>query len=397
MEFTEEHAKHLLSKEWLAKSDPSSSTPYLIKFHSFDADLLCCILVTDTKSVWTEVLTAQQLARRWRSLNRFAPEPMSRSTEDLWREQTLRLLADAHTIGGIAELSFQVVETQYSDFAFELECEAFKWRWETTFLGYKLSSEIISKHLIFPLISLNHLTFSSSEPMGALPESEIEQAVDKLGRTARRTVETHIKNAFSKPRVATAIRRMTAILNFVPDCPPVISTAEKPPLEVKQLEPETRSPFPQLGEQQREARHDSSPKPVSERHSDKRERIRSVTPDTKPVQSDSATESDEHEPMNTSRHDSIGAAGPTHTTVPIEIVTEQSHRAQTPNSPVNLASESESSPHRPAKKAKARTVVSSDEDSGETKNKAAQGRVSATGAAKTRGTRQPIKRGAKRF
>jgi hypothetical protein len=43
------------------------------------------------------------------------------------------------------------------------------------------------------------------------------QAVDKLGRTARRTVETHIKNAFSKPRVATAVRRMTAILNFVQD------------------------------------------------------------------------------------------------------------------------------------------------------------------------------------
>lgn len=26
----QEHAKHLLSKEWLAKCDPTNSTPYLI-------------------------------------------------------------------------------------------------------------------------------------------------------------------------------------------------------------------------------------------------------------------------------------------------------------------------------------------------------------------------------
>jgi hypothetical protein len=57
----------------------------------------------------------KQLARRWRSLNRLAPEEStSGSTEDRWREQTLQLLSDAHTIGGIAELSFQVVESQYS-------------------------------------------------------------------------------------------------------------------------------------------------------------------------------------------------------------------------------------------------------------------------------------------
>lgn len=43
------------------------------------------------------------------------------------------------------------------------------------------------------------------------------QAVDKVGRTARRTVDTHIKNAISKPRVATTLRRMTAMFNFISD------------------------------------------------------------------------------------------------------------------------------------------------------------------------------------
>lgn len=43
------------------------------------------------------------------------------------------------------------------------------------------------------------------------------QAVDKVGRTARRTVDTHIKNVLSKPHIATTIRRMTAMFNFLPD------------------------------------------------------------------------------------------------------------------------------------------------------------------------------------
>lgn len=47
--------------------------------------------------------------------------------------------------------------------------------------------------------------------------SSLLQAVDKVGRTARRTVDTHIKNAVSKPRVASTVRRMTAMFNFTPD------------------------------------------------------------------------------------------------------------------------------------------------------------------------------------
>lgn len=99
--------------------------------------------------------------------------------------------------------------------------------------------------------------------------------------------------------------------------------------------------------------------------------------------------------MNISRRDSIDGAG-THATVPTEVVAEQSsspHRAQTPNAPENPASDSESLPHRPVKKAKARAMVSSDEDNGESKNNVPL----VKGTTKTRGTRQPIKRGAKRF
>lgn len=58
-------------------------------------------------------------------------------------------------------------------------------------MGHKLSSEIISKHLIFPLISLNHMIFSSTEVVGELSDADVEKVCNleeswsfslKLGR-----------------------------------------------------------------------------------------------------------------------------------------------------------------------------------------------------------------------
>lgn len=122
--------------------------------------------------------------------------------EQSWRTSCHELLSQAHTLGGIAELSFEVVDSNYSvsylayldvttrkklieqhatprhapqDLAFDLECEAFKWRWETNFVGHKLSAEIISKHLVMPLISVNHLAFASADPVCELPEADLEK------------------------------------------------------------------------------------------------------------------------------------------------------------------------------------------------------------------------------
>ena len=41
--------------------------------------------------------------------------------------------------------------------------------------------------------------------------------MDKVGRTARRSVDTHLKHAVTKPRVATALSRMNAVFNFIPE------------------------------------------------------------------------------------------------------------------------------------------------------------------------------------
>lgn len=41
-------------------------------------------------------------------------------------------------------------------------------------MGHKLSSEIISKQLVLPLIGTNHLLFSLAEPLQNMTDGEVE-------------------------------------------------------------------------------------------------------------------------------------------------------------------------------------------------------------------------------
>jgi hypothetical protein len=71
-----------------------------------------------------------------------------------------------------------------------------------------------------------------------------------------------------------------------------------------------------------------------------------------------------------------------------------------PNSPTGVPSDSESSPARPAKKPKKRVITTSDDDSEEERKKRVAQLKGGTGGGAEgvkRGTRQPIKRGGKRF
>ncbi|KAF7327889.1 hypothetical protein MKEN_00368800 [Mycena kentingensis (nom. inval.)] len=249
-QFSQDHSQTLQSKEWLTAA--ANGTPYLFKF-STTADLGCLILVTDTKSVWTEVLNSKQFARRWRACNpEKSPEFSRTQDEDDWRSATLSLLSNAHTLGGIPELSFDSVDSQYADLAIELEAyEVFKWRWETCLQPARFSAEIISKHLVLPLISLTHTAFTGSAAVGEMSSSDLEkvnaaalqphnvnhslQAVDKVGQIARRSVDTHVKNALAKPRVSTAIQRMTS---------PVLLSAETPDLQAPDVSARSPSPAP---------------------------------------------------------------------------------------------------------------------------------------------------------
>lgn len=420
MDFSEDHSKFLLSKEWLVKVDNGASTPYFIKFFSSTVDISCCILVTDAKSVWVEVMSSSQFARRWRRCNNVSPIFLSEMEEDAWRITMLELLSKAHTLGGITDLSFAVSESHYADLAFELE-SSFIWRWETCFLGHRRSAEIISKHLIFPLISLNYLAFSSADVVAELPDADVEKAVDKVGRTARRTLDTHIRNAMSKPRVATTLRRMTAMFNFIPDLPPVISIAEKPDLQIDvqvlrtqtrsdvEIEPRVTSPLPRVSKEL--GKPSLNPcgvrYPLQDVLLDEEMSLDGPGGITNPIHADSATESEGEEydfpdkdklsEGPSARPSSAAFRGPPNRD---SVIFSRDPPPQPSTSRLNsskdLPSDSESPPARSAKRPKKQVVSSSDDNSEEERKRRVAQLKSGAGGVK-RGTRQPIKRGGKRF
>ncbi|KAJ7274451.1 hypothetical protein B0H12DRAFT_1088787 [Mycena haematopus] len=405
-QFSEEHGKLLLTKEWLVKNN--DSTPYLFKCHFSTVDLSCFVLVTDTKSVWTEVLNSKQFARRWRACNPInAPEFSRDEDEDEWRTNVLQLLSKAHTLGGVEELTFDVVESKYADLTLELECEAFKWRWETCLQGGRFSAEMISRHLVLPLISLNHLAFTSA--VGELDETDLEKAVDKVGRTARRSVDTHVKNAMAKPRVATALRRITAMFNFENNLPPIQLSAERPelPAQVVQGKPRKLSPRPSpVPFKRRSPRPDPIPPAPSEKVP-----LKDPTPSPQiPVTAeDSATEDDsdgEARPFVTvkgkGRAPSSAASPPAkaESQSPAGRPQSLSPVPSKPSKPFSRvkppSSDSDSSPIRPVKKAKP-SASSSDREDSEVERKRRLAKATSGAGGIKRGTRQPIKRGGKRF
>ncbi|KAI6108223.1 hypothetical protein F5141DRAFT_1121658 [Pisolithus sp. B1] len=402
--FTEEHSKLLLSKEWLVKVDAQTSKPYLFKFYSSSVDLTCCFVITDTKTTWAEVLNSKQFARRWRECNdRISSPLLDDDAEEAWRTRNLEILSRAHTLGTVSELSFELVESKTADLTFELGCDTFKWRWDTIFVGHKTSADILSQHLIMPLISVNHLAFSTPNAVGDLGEDDLEKAIDKIGRTARRTVDTHIKNALSKPRLAMTLRRMTAVFNFISDLPKITIANEVTPLQ-------PREPTPKLSAQIEPSRStggyitsntaDTTGDLKSEAKS-----LRRQSPITADVDMGSATESesDSHRPtlsnrelrdkppMATGQHSVTAAVSPVPSKAPSPVPSEtQSRTATKPH----LSSDTDSSPIRPVKK-KLRLSPASDEDSEEERKKLAAQIKS--GATSIRGTRQPLRRGGRRF
>ncbi|ESK89030.1 hypothetical protein Moror_13111 [Moniliophthora roreri MCA 2997] len=417
-QFSEEHSKLLLSKEWLAKSGTrnSTSTPYLFKFWSSTIDISCLVVITDTKSVWAEVLSSNQFARRWRACNGLeADHSIPGDEEEEWRINTLKTLANAHTLGGVTDITFEVVDSRYSDLAFELECDSFKWRWESCSVGHKLGSEIISQHLVLPLISMNHLAFTSSDAVGETSESELEKAIDKIGRTARRTIDTHIKNVISKPRLATTLRRMTAMFNFLPELPSVLSTVETPNLEPpvpplpKQTNarvPSPRRPVSPAALSQHanlDNRTSLSPPPPS-RKSPKVEH-RAKTPPPPPADSGSETESEHDEEYDAGKGKALEAPSnarePERASPPAPSVSRS--RSPGPSTKATstrkASSDTDSSPLPPPAKKKKVAVASSDSDDSNEENsrRPAPTKTGPSLAGAKRGTRQPIKRGGKRF
>ncbi|KAI0303729.1 hypothetical protein B0F90DRAFT_1317740 [Multifurca ochricompacta] len=222
-----------------------------MKLHSTFADQSCIFLITDTKTVWVEVLSRQQLSHRWSMLNPSnALDYSSRPDDDNWLDQVLQYLTDVHSPSVISNLSFNVIDSRYSELGVDLRGETFKWRWETFSVGPKQSAYILSKHLIMPLLSTAYLAFSSSDAISEISDCDLEQvsllsipwqAIDRIGRTARRSVDTHIRNIFSQSRICTSIRRISALFAFSANLPAVVDELERPELILPSVDLTARS------------------------------------------------------------------------------------------------------------------------------------------------------------
>ncbi|KAJ3727926.1 hypothetical protein C8R42DRAFT_694236 [Lentinula raphanica] len=360
----------MCSKEWLVKVDSQQSTPYLFKFHSSKIDMTCMVMITDTKSVWSEVLTSSQVARRWRACNKVDPfmalSAEQEEAEEEWRSSILGNLSEIHTPGGIDNASFEVISTRFSDLAFEIEYEGIRWTWETCFIGYKSSAEVISRHLVLPLLSVTHAAFSVSKPAGEMVDSELEKAIDSVGRAARRSVDTHIKNVISKARIYSSMRRMTALYNLSDH------------LLTNRCSTSHQNTRPS-------ATSDESSCDFSDSHES------SIIVAKQSSTEESATESDDDEPEA-----KVTSFAPAST----PSISQRPGSSQLPVKPATVPKEpspdSDSSPPRPPTKKKKATVTSSSDDSEEERRRRVAKLKSGTASARG-GVRQPLKRGGRRF
>ncbi|KIY72399.1 hypothetical protein CYLTODRAFT_417986 [Cylindrobasidium torrendii FP15055 ss-10] len=403
----------LYTKEWAVKVDASQSQPYLIKSFSSKTDTSCGVVITDTKSVWTEVLPGQHFARRWRKCNSFplvSDAPFDLAEND-WRAHNAEVLANAHTPGCIQDFDFEIVETKFSDLACTIEGASFQWRWETNYIGHRQSAEFISKHLILPLISLSNLAFISPG-LANMTDDDVEKSVDKLARTSKRTPDIYIKNVLSKPKISSTLARLNAAVNLPNGFPPVKSeydTTELQPLpppnadEVRNATPDA----PQKGSPMADVRFNPnapaihveasaptlpSEKPGSSKAGTKAE---SPLPDLPPAipGQDSDTEDEDSDdalpPPPPSK--AVDSKGKSKASTPVPVAKPSPSPAPPKRAPPRRrtaapsSSSDESSPVQKPPSKKTKPPVSS-EDSDSDKAPVVK-----------KGTRQPLKRGGKRF
>ncbi|EJD06426.1 uncharacterized protein FOMMEDRAFT_138400 [Fomitiporia mediterranea MF3/22] len=338
--------------------------------------------------------------RRWRRCNpSLALENSDKTFSDL-----RTLVGDMHTPGAISDANFDVVESRDADRAFEIDCDEFKWRWDAYLLGPKTSADVISKHLILPLISLAHVSFYSADPVSELEDHDLEKTVDRIGRAARRSVDVHVKHTLARPKIATTLQRISSLFGLADDLPHIISEEQSPDLKGPLASLLTRS----------DRSDETSPAPVATNKesntdvitvtnlhdSDPPEATLEAENIQQPANAASETESDgdDNQRSVAPNPDEPVARGPSpqKNISPPQKPDSEDH----PSCPTSYARESDSDSPRPMKKLRRKAHLSesnSDSESGRKIRSPSVQNSSTTAQVAGRGVRQPIKRGGRRF
>ncbi|KAH8831248.1 hypothetical protein DL96DRAFT_1587037 [Flagelloscypha sp. PMI_526] len=361
---------------------------YCQKFHHFGTENKVAFIMTDTKTCWGEVLNLHQISVRWKACNPNA-QPVAFHEDQAWAESIIILLSHAHTLGAFIQASIDVQDSTYSDLQTTLSYDTFTWSWHLSSLGSKISSELLSKHLIIPLINLNHLAFVSTTLPNQLSSEDLQNNIDKIGRTAKRALGTHIKNALAKPQIATGLARFTSLVQGHPETTCIKLSLDSPELEL----PEARPIQASVPSQSATATAEKGTEPFVPVEDEAMPEAPPLPSSSKPNASDSDSDSDV-EPLFQDEEEMSGGVPSKSTKAP-----------QTADVPMDAQSDDES-PKSPTRKLvkRNRSDFGSDEEyhggSEEKEKKRAPSekpKAKPTNEPVKRGTRQPLKRGGKRF
>ncbi|EJD53466.1 hypothetical protein AURDEDRAFT_179933 [Auricularia subglabra TFB-10046 SS5] len=380
-DFTQDHSAQLLGKDWLVKSASDGGTamvPYLFKVATSLDNLTCCMIISDTKRVWADVLDGKQVLRRWCALNPNLPSSSDDSAAGAKEAQrsALAVLDAIHTLRNISIATFSIVQSPNADLACEIGCEDYTWQWHANAVGYRTSSELLSKHLILPLISFSHVAFTAPQPLQQMPADELEKLIDKTGRIYRRSVDAQVKKVLAEPKLGTALSRIDAIFGMQSDPPAIKTDIDDTGPEVPEPQATVKAaPLKQSPKfkPQKPARISSSP-PA---------RLAASSPAKPPAPASSETETESEADSPAKPPPAPNASAPADDAMDTSDVEQSKPAAKKTKKNTVPESDTDSSPV--AKKAKPST--DSDSESSPVRRPAARGG----------GVRQPIKRGGRRF
>ncbi|KAG9105826.1 hypothetical protein FRC07_009092, partial [Ceratobasidium sp. 392] len=217
MEISDAQIKRLLRVPWLPFADKETKTNYLLKFFASPEDVACWVLITDTRRVWAEVLQGRHISRRADQLDPPTTDLTWKRTEKQerrFRRNWLESLHAAHCLSKLDEVEIEVgVGTEYADLSIKITTPNITWCWNGFALGLSKSAEIVSEHLVKPLMTVTSVALGAQEAPRDMSAEDVQKCMDKTGKTARAAQHTHIKALFMKPFVACGVPRVTGIMD----------------------------------------------------------------------------------------------------------------------------------------------------------------------------------------
>jgi len=103
----------------------------------------------------------------------------------------------------------------HSDRSFTFELEDYTWAWEANLLGAATAAAVLSQHPLPLAAATAGLAFQGPRYVSELNESDLEDKIDTTAQDYRRMPALKFSQLFRKPRFATSLQRVTAVLNHV--------------------------------------------------------------------------------------------------------------------------------------------------------------------------------------